>query len=314
MKLSELLKEHLQGKVGLQQTTADHRRTAWDKFIAYRKDVDMQTVTTLDAEKFQGRLLKSGLKEESVNSYIREIKAVFNWALFHEIIDRNPFFKLRKLKSGKRQKYIYPDECFEAMMYVADLIDQVILLCGRKLGLRRGEILNLIVSDIDFEKHVVFVQPKFDTKNTWPWDLKDREERVVPLVPRLERLLIKRVDELPVGQPYVCLTRGVYQNCMELKKAGKLSERKRKLPDQNFNRRFADLKKRATVETGTCHDLRRTFTTELIEKGVPLNEAAKLLGHASTTTTEKSYVGVRAGYLDRVRVIIGATGLEPATS
>jgi integrase/recombinase XerD len=44
----------------------------------------------------------------------------------------------------------------------------------------------------------------------------------------------------------------------------------------------------------TSHRLRDTFAVDLLEKGVPLEEVSKLLGHESIKTTEKSYeVGQR---------------------
>src|SRR5204862_192025 len=39
----------------------------------------------------------------------------------------------------------------------------------------------------------------------------------------------------------------------------------------------------------TPHCLRDTFAVSLLEKGVPLEEVSKLLGHESIKTTEKSY-------------------------
>ncbi len=49
----------------------------------------------------------------------------------------------------------------------------------------------------------------------------------------------------------------------------------------------------------TSHRLRDTFAVDLLQKGVPLEEVSKLLGHESIKTTEKSYAAWCKGRLDR---------------
>jgi integrase/recombinase XerD len=55
------------------------------------------------------------------------------------------------------------------------------------------------------------------------------------------------------------------------------------------------------------HRLRDTFAVDLLEKGVPLEEVSKLLGHESIKTTEKSYAKWVKGRQDRLDSLVTAT-------
>jgi integrase len=55
------------------------------------------------------------------------------------------------------------------------------------------------------------------------------------------------------------------------------------------------------------HRLRDTFACDLLEKGVPLEEVSKLLGHESIRTTEKSYAKWVKGRQDRLDSLVTGT-------
>lgn len=55
------------------------------------------------------------------------------------------------------------------------------------------------------------------------------------------------------------------------------------------------------------HRLRDTFAVDLLQKGVPLEEVSKLLGHESIKTTEKSYAKWVKGRQDRLDSLVSAT-------
>lgn len=55
------------------------------------------------------------------------------------------------------------------------------------------------------------------------------------------------------------------------------------------------------------HRLRDTFAVDLLEKGVPMEEVSKLLGHTSIKTTEQHYAPWAKGRQDRVDSLVSAT-------
>jgi integrase len=300
--LSELIEEHLSGKVGLQENTKEHRQLAWQKFVGFKDDVSIHEVTTKDAEKFQSYLLTLGLERVSVNSYIKAVSTVWNWAARHKIIDSaaNPFSEIDYLAVAKKQKAIYQPDEVEIALSISDSIEKLWLRLGLDCGMRSGEILNLVISDIDFIHKLIYIQRKERTATTWPYSPKHNKSRVVPITDELAKLLVDRINALPVGQPYLCLTNKVYQARIKEQNEGRLTERNRKTPDQNFRRKFRNLMRRANVKGKTPHCLRYSSATILAEQDVPLQDISAFLGHASLKTTE-GYIVCRSGHIDRIR-------------
>ncbi|HEX4577460.1 MAG TPA: tyrosine-type recombinase/integrase [Edaphobacter sp.] len=64
---------------------------------------------------------------------------------------------------------------------------------------------------------------------------------------------------------------------------------------------------RAGFTDGHPHQLRDTFAVSLLEKGVPLEEVSKLLGHESIKTTEKHYAKWVKARQDRLDALVTAT-------
>jgi site-specific recombinase XerD len=55
------------------------------------------------------------------------------------------------------------------------------------------------------------------------------------------------------------------------------------------------------------HRLRDTFAVDLLQKGVPMEEVSKLLGHTSIKTTERHYAKWVKGRQDRLDTLVSAT-------
>ena len=55
------------------------------------------------------------------------------------------------------------------------------------------------------------------------------------------------------------------------------------------------------------HRIRDTFAVDLLEKGVPMEEVSKLLGHESIRTTEKHYAKWVKGRQDRLDDLVVGT-------
>ena len=68
-----------------------------------------------------------------------------------------------------------------------------------------------------------------------------------------------------------------------------------------FNRTFRKILRRAGIERGTFHDLRRTAISNWLAKGLSEFEVMKLAGHANFSTTHRFYLRVRDDLIDRAR-------------
>jgi integrase len=92
-----------------------------------------------------------------------------------------------------------------------------------------------------------------------------------------------------------------YEYIQELRRAGQWSVDKGRSPLSKFCHHFNKIRKLASIETGTFHDLRRTCLSNWVVQGLSLHEVKELAGHASIETTDRFYLAVRKDVVDRAR-------------
>lgn len=136
---------------------------------------------------------------------------------------------------------------------------RALLVCLLDTAMRSGEALKLRWPDLDIDRRNATVQ-EFNTKTL--------TERSAPVTERLARELAAlypltgaRPDRLVFGVT------------------------------TSFKKSFASACDHAGVKGLRAHDLRRTAATRLVRGGMPIEEVARILGHANIQTTYR-YVGV----------------------
>jgi integrase len=281
------------------------------------------TIDSFDADKYRLYLLKSGRKKVSVNSYVKMARPIFKWAIRQGWIADDPFDGVRNFRLPQERINVYKPCQIDAMLDSANTIWRARIMAAVTAGLRRSEVLNLTLDDIDFENAEIHVQPKHDNIDTWQWYPKNKRCRTVPLSTELHNLLVSMViPSLPVGQQYLMLSHTRY---WDLQRARPLPYRLRLCPDENFTKPYKRIIEQANwnldvfdkIKNRTFHDLRRTCITAWTQnRDLSPQEVQQLAGHASITTTMEYYAAVRTDVCRRAsrKTIIGATGLEPATS
>lgn len=125
------------------------------------------------------------------------------------------------------------------------------VLLSINTGLRRGELLKLRWSSIDFTRQLLTV----DGANA-----KTRQTRHVPLNDEAMSVLIRWREQSGGGLQ-------VFEIATGLKTA------------------LSHLLKRAKIAGFRWHDLRHHFASRLVQRGVPLNPVRDLLGHSSIAMT-----------------------------
>ena len=130
-------------------------------------------------------------------------------------------------------------------------------------GIRRGEALNILVDDIDFDARTLYIRSTKDRPT------KSGKSRTVPLNDSAIRA-IKVLGDYSWKKQWMrreYLLKQVYPGALST----------------SFRRDAA----RAGITTkATLHWTRHSFATTIVNGGTPLHKAAKILGHASVTTTE----------------------------
>lgn len=303
MKFSELLEDYLQRtRTQVEPSTSASAAYHMKDFIAANGNIYADTITFRHCEKFQQHCIDRGLSPASVNTHIKMVKRIFSLAVKRGQLEKNPFngFPLMKVPR-KAIRLLSQNEIQRLLTAAKDPVWKAKIMLSKTAGLRRGEVLNLTINDIDFDKGKVIVQPKPDTDSTWRWVVKDKERRELPLIESVAQLLADIIAGLPEGQPYLFLSTERYEHLLMLKKSGKLIDRVAKCPEANFRRGWKLICERASVEDVTFHDLRATCITEWFEHGMMPHEVQRLAGHSSIETTMTYYVEIRESMIDRAR-------------
>jgi integrase len=170
-------------------------------------------------------------------------------------------------------------------------------------GMRRGELLNTIWRDIDFDAATVEAAPNFDGEHTWEWHVKDADRRTLALTEDVLTLLAERQARAPEGCPYVFVPMSRYSHIHKLRNDGKWTVEEGRGPVNNFTRQFNTIQMMASVEHREFHDLRRTCLTNWLAGGLSEFEVAYLAGHAKFETTGRFYLAVRRDFVNHARAV-----------
>ncbi|WP_400074032.1 tyrosine-type recombinase/integrase [Zobellia russellii] len=215
-------------------------------------------------------LVDSGITNRSVNRKIASLKAYYKFLQNIGELDVNPLARHKALKTSKKIEVPFSETEMDKILSQIDFPDdfegvrnRLIIELFYTTGMRRAELINLKLVDIDFSQRLLKVLGKRN------------KERMVPLLPSvvtlLERYLIERetLGEI-TDKAYVFL----------LKSGNKLYEN---LVYRLINKYFSEVSSKVKKSP---HILRHTFATHLLNKGADMNSVKELLGHASLASTQ----------------------------
>ena len=177
-------------------------------------------------------------------------------------IYKSPAAKVKKLKVVKKLVQYYSEEEVEQILAHSDpdLKDKIMMYLYT--GMRRAEITNLYVEDINLREKVLTLR----SRNNWkPKGYKEREIPISDfLIPIFTRIIGNR-------------KKGLLFHAAEYPST--------KIDGPAIRRKFSRLLKRIGIAHGSIHTLRHTFATRLLASGVDIKTVSELLGHASILTT-----------------------------
>ncbi len=237
------------------------------------RDPELKSLRPAAIERFIQIRIDGGYKEGGINTDLRSLKALFNWALKRDLITANPFAKIDMFPVERDEpRPLSPTELKRLFHHNPPGSRWYPLLMTYLLtGARLSEILKpkFSWSDIDFENETFTLPMR-----------KGRKSTEFPL----DQVLLEIFRDLK--------RRPIYKDI-----------RHRKADDQDypfpFNAHFISHKVKALLEaagiTATAHDLRDSFVSHLIDLGYPIEEVSKLAGHTNTKITEQYYYGLIEG-------------------
>jgi len=206
------------------------------------------------------------------HSRLLSVRAWFKWLARNNHILHNPASELDLPKLGHRlPKHVLSQSEADRVINVTDpsdpfgLRDRAILETLYTTGMRRMELINLQLYDIDSERGVINIRQG-----------KGKKDRVVPCGNRALAWIDKYVHEV---RPTLCIDPAeqtlILTKYGEPFSASSLSLLVREYVDR------ADIGK-----TGSCHLFRHTMATLMLENGADIRFIQAMLGHAKLDTTQ----------------------------
>lgn len=195
----------------------------------------------------------------NIDNIRRILSSFFAWLEDENYILKSPVRRIHKIKSNKTVKETYTDESLEIMRdQCGCLRDLALIDLLASTGMRVGELVRLNRSDIDFENRECIVFGKGSKERPVYFDARTKIH--------LKNYLDSRDDEDPAL--FVSLT----------------SPHKR-LEISGVEIRLRALGRRLGIAKVHPHKFRRTLATRAIDKGMPIEQVQRLLGHAKIDTT-----------------------------
>lgn len=312
--LKEFVKDSL-AKTGnqIRESTQEEYDAAMKDFVKKIGNMDFKKVTLEHGEKYRQLCLDSKNRPATVAKKLKHLKRLFQLGVQRKQLDENPFQYIDMPKSRKKKIRTYSDvECQRIVKVSGQYCQEwnlqytpqwdLMIIIALITGMRRAELLNCTWTDIDFEEQVVNITPKEDTISTWRWDIKDSDERTLPLTDEAIQFLVDHQSKQPEGYPYVFVPVARYDYIQTLRTKGKwkYSDARLKVVN-NFTRRFEKILTTAKVKKGQFHDFRRTAITNWLANGMGEHDVMVLAGHSNFATTHEFYLAVADDLVDRAR-------------
>lgn len=216
------------------------------------------------------QLMSEDVSARSINRKLSTLKSYFKYLQKRELIAVNPMQKVIAPKAGKKIPVFLNTNQTEQLATQTEFEDsfqgardQVILELLYATGMRRAEVINLKLSDIDFKANRLTVLGK------------GNKERIIPFGDSLKETIFSYIEHRKASFPNNAANKLLLTN-----------NGKPVYPKLVYNTVKKYLSLVTTLEKRSPHVLRHTFATHLMDKGADLNAVKELLGHSSLAATQ----------------------------
>ena len=220
-------------------------------------------IRKINAEEIRAYLVEyqqtSKCSNATVDNIRRNISSFFSWLEEEDYILKSPMRRIHKIKTKTVVKEIITDENMEKMRDACENIrDLAILDVLYSTGIRVGELVKLNITDIDLEQRECVVFGKGDKERRVYFDAKAKVH--------LSEYLSGRTD----NNPALFVTLDAPHNRLQI---------------SGVEIRLRRLGRKLSLDRIHPHKFRRTVATRAIDKGMPIEQVQKMLGHSQIDTT-----------------------------
>lgn len=230
-------------------------------------DLELRAITKTQVYTLIYEEVDQRLTPHTKKTLLKMIRRVFQMAVEDGLIDRNPCLGVQVKVPEVDQKVLTNTEV-EIFLRMARQTNHrffPIWFTALKTGCRSGELMALCWTDLDFEGLTISVSKQWTSKTGFA-TTKTQRSRVVPmsedLAQFLKELKLKRGNENQFVLPHF----PEWENGEQAR----------------ITREFCEA---VGITPVKFHDLRATFITNLLSRGVPLAQVMAIVGHSQLKTT-----------------------------
>lgn len=220
----------------------------------------IRKITTDDIRGYLASYHDNGkCSKTTVDNIRRNISSFFSWLEEEDYILKSPMKRIHKIKTMQPVKETISDEVIERLRDACKCrrdLAMVDLLYST--GIRVGELVRLNIDDISFEERECVVFGKGD------------KERKVYFDAKAKLHLMEYIKERDDNNPALFVS---------------LDAPHTRLNISGVEIRIRQLGRSISVEKIYPHKFRRTMATRAIDKGMPIEQVQKILGHSQIDTT-----------------------------
>lgn len=202
---------------------------------------------------------RNGCSKTTVDNIRRNLSSFFSWLEDEDHIIKSPIRRIHKIRTGTKVKSVLSDENIENLRdnckQVRDLAMIDVLY---STGIRVGELVNLNIEDINFEERECVVYGK------------GNKERKVYFDARTKLHLRQYIDSRVDNNPALFVT---------------LDSPYDRLKISGVEIRLRNMGRELNIDRVHPHKFRRSMATKAIDKGMPIEQVQRLLGHQQIDTT-----------------------------
>jgi integrase/recombinase XerC len=264
--------------LSLEKNYSEHTTKAYEgDILEFAKfcntEFDIANIDTVDYGLIRSwivSLSEKDMNNRTINRKIASLKAYYKFLQRIAAIAINPLLKHKALKTAKKVEIPFSEVEMEKVLAAIEYSDdfegrrdQFLIHILYATGIRRAELIQLKMFDVNFETMTIKVLGKRNKERLIPMLLETKEHCKAYF---RERNMLKVIQD----DDFVFLTAS----------GNKLYET---LVYRLINKYFRRVSSK--VKTSP-HILRHTFATHLLNKGADLNAVKELLGHASLASTQ----------------------------
>ena len=244
---------------GCSARTVAYYRSTVERFIS-AIEIPVRKASTETIRAYLADYQKRGnCSKVTIDNIRRNLSSFFSWLEEEDYILKSPMRRIHKIRTTKIVKQIISDESIEKLRdNCAEPRDLAIIDLLYSTGIRVGELVRLNIEDIDFEQRECIVFGKGDKERRVYFDAKAKIH--------LQNYLASRADD----NPALFVTLDAPHDRLKI---------------SGVEIRLRTLGKSLGIGRIHPHKFRRTMATRAIDRGMPIEQVQKILGHSQIDTT-----------------------------